>query len=522
MRRISLPVTSFLSLVLAVPSFSQPSTVSPDAAPETVTPEYLLQRAHDMLPALSTTDRVFVLAELANASVRTHSKNATVWMDEAWATASRIPDRRTRTGNQSLLLQYLPELDSRAALDRLAIMEPPLHPGDDDPRELPARFTFYQFYRDHPSEADKIIAVARHIGDTGSYPLNGVFSVVGEMLVRNAGPPTISPENQGAANVLIRDAIRYFREGIPSGQANEEFAILLRTDSQLIPPELLKPALQELVGRLLLTPRPPVDRMITMIPDKSGAPPVFYGNRNHIVLAGLMPLVRSIDPAWERTLRQTPEFNQVLEKVEDGSGVAILGAYSEGASNQTVVQRLQADSVRQLGYQHPDEAATLLEGISDPVAQAGGAAGLAGMVKDSRPQESFQLLARAEQALEKIKSPRDRMFVLFRLSYSLVSLKQAGLMAAALDQGLAAGDEARAAYAASRPNSSATAAFVAAPYLAAIVQNSARIIPEYTLMRISDVRVPAWQAYLLAGMARTVDPGNAQTQVPIKVAAPKK
>jgi hypothetical protein len=508
MPRVSAPVASFLLVVLAIPSFSQ-SNVSPGPAPETITPEYLLQRAHDMLPALSPTDRVFVLAELANASVRTHSKNATVWMDEAWATASHIPDRRTRTSNQALLLQYLPELDSRAAFDRLAIMEPPLHPGDDDFRELPARFVLYRFYRDHPSEIDRIIAVARHIGDTGSYPLRGVFNMVGEMLGRDSGSPAVSPEKQEAANVLIRDAIHYFLEGIPSGQANEEFAILLRTDSQLIPPELLKPALQELVARLLLPPQAPVDHMITSIPDKGGAPPVLFRNRNHVVLAQLMPLVRSIDPAWERTLRQTPEFNQVLEKVEDGSGVAILGAYSEGASSQTVIQRLQADSVQQLGHQHPDEALKLLEGISDPVAQAGGAAALVGMVKDSRPQESFQLLARAEQALEKIKSPRDRMFVLFRLSYSLVSLKQTERMAVALDQGLAAGDEAMAAFAASHPNSSASAAvYNAAPYLSAIVQNSARIIPEYTLMRVNDLRVPAWQAFLLAGMARTVDPGK--------------
>jgi hypothetical protein len=129
----------------------------------------------------------------------------------------------------------------------------------------------------------------------------------------------------------------------------------------------------------------------------------------------------------------------------------------------------------------------------------------------------------ALQALEKIKSPRDRMFILFRLSYSLVSLKQAGPMAAALDQGLAAGDEAMAAYAASHPNSSVSSAvFNAAPYVTAIVFNSARIIPEYTLTRINDVRAPAWQAYLLASMARGVDPRDAQSQVPIKVAQSKK
>jgi hypothetical protein len=520
MRRISLPVVSFLFLVLAVPSFSQSSIAGP--TPETITPEYLLQRAHEMLPALSPADRVAVLAELACASVRTHSKNALVWMDEAWATASHIPDRRTRTNAQTLLLQYLPELDSSAALDRLATMDPPPHPGDDDPRDLPAVFTLNRFYHDHPSEIDKIIAVARHIGDTGSYPLRGVFNVVNEMLVSNASPPTISPEKRGAADVLIRDAIRYFREGSPSGQANKEFAIFLSNYSQVIPSELLKPVLQELVARLLLPPRPPVDRLIAMIPDKSGAPPGVIHNYNDILLAGLMPLVRSIDPAWEQTLRQSPEFNRVLEKVEDGSGVVILGDYSEGASDRTAIQRLQADSVPQLGYQHPDEAIKLLDSISDPVAQAGGAAALAGRVKDSRPQESFQLLARAEQALEKIKPPRDRMFILFRLSYSLVSLKQAEQMTAALDQGLAAGDEAMATYAASHPNSSATAALVAAPYLSAIVQNSARLNPDYTLMRISDVRVPARQAYLLAGMARTVDTGNVHSEVPIKVAASKK
>jgi hypothetical protein len=104
MRKLNASAASLLFLILAVPSFSQPSSSQPSSQPsppssgvtsEAITSESLLQRAHAMLPALSPSDRLDVLFKLVNTSKK-HPDVWSVWLDEAFAAASHVSNRRVR------------------------------------------------------------------------------------------------------------------------------------------------------------------------------------------------------------------------------------------------------------------------------------------------------------------------------------------------------------------------------------------------------------------------------------------
>jgi hypothetical protein len=514
MRKLNASAASLLFLILAVPSFSQPSFSQPSSQPsppssgaasEAITSESLLQRAHAMLPALSPSDRLDVLFKLVNTGKK-HPEVSSVWMDEAFAAASHVSNRRMRIDSQVSLLYSLSGFDAEAALDRLAILEPPLHRSDYDPREGAATWTFDRFYRGHPAEIERIIAVARHLGNTGSYPFGGVSNVISEMAVRNANLHPISREKQEAVTILVQDAIRYFRESPPSNHIHEKFTEFLRSYSQFVPPELLKPVLQELVARLVQSPQDDGSTLITMVPDKGEAPPIITRNRNDVLLAELMPLIRSLDSAWEQKLRQVPDVNHLAERVGNGSGMAILGAYSDGksGSDDQTIQRLQMDRARMLANREPELAAKVLDEVPDPAMNAATAASLAMTMKDSRPEESAQLLARARQALEKTRAPQDRMVILLELTRASASMKQPEQLAALVDQSFGAADEIIAAFAAKYPNRPLTGR-VAPWQLAGIVETSAKLIPEQMLARINDVRMPALQADLLIAMAHGLD-----------------
>src|SRR5215472_2988961 len=201
MRKISTPAASLLLFILTVACSSQQSSPSSETKPEAITSESLLQRAHTMLPALSPMDRMAVISQLASSSVKRHRELAAVWVDEAFNAASHIPDRNTRRSYQILVIYALSDMDSRAGLDKLAALDPPLHPGEYDFRDAAAKSVFDHFYRDHPDEIPRMVAVARHIGDTGGYPFGGVCNVLGQIHIRDGNVDPASQEKLEAAGV---------------------------------------------------------------------------------------------------------------------------------------------------------------------------------------------------------------------------------------------------------------------------------------------------------------------------------
>jgi hypothetical protein len=510
----TIKATSLLFLILVVPSlFSQPSNPSPDAAQQSMSPEFLLQRAHAMLPTLSPMDRMEVLSQLANSSSKKHREDAAAWLDEAWTMASHS-DRTTRLKYQTVLLMAFSNLDSAAALDRLAMIEPPPHPGPDDWRlEAAAEWTFGPFYHDHPDELERIVTAARHLGDIGNYPFGGASNVVSELVVHNfnaQNPP--SRERREAAQILIQDAIRYFGESAPSDHENEEFTNFLRTDGRHVPPELLKPTLRKLVARLDQPPRPPVDKLITMIPMRDGSPAIVDRNRNEVLLAELMPLIRTVDPAWEQELRMNPMVNRIAEALENHSALMITGGYAIHQSEEAVLHQLRTDAVRQLAFSEPKTAAKALSG---PVENATTVALQALADKDSHPEEAAVALSGlAQQAIAEAKTPRDRMLILSNLARSLATMRQPEQLAAALDQSFGVADAII-----SAGSSNYLDLDTAGGYLAAIVQIAASVIPEHTLIRINEVHEPALQAKLLIAMVRGLDSDEFQPKPAITTKA---
>jgi hypothetical protein len=504
----------FLPFLIAVPLLSQPVASPAGALREPISSESLLQRAHAMLPGLTLSDRLSVLSRLADNG-RKHREDAAVWVDEGFGLAARLPDRNRRVYSQTQLLYPLSGLDVKAALEKLMAMEAPLHPTEDDPRDAAATWVFGTFYREHPGEVDTIGAVARHIGDTGLYPFGGVSNVVSELAVHNfnatTNPP--GPERLEAARALVQDAVRYFHESAPSNYGNEQFTYFIREYAFLLPSDSLKAVLQRLVGRLLEPPPPPGDRLITLVPDRDAGSSLIIRNRNVVLLSQLMPLIRSMDPAWERTLRQSPELDRLADKLgNNGSGVGVLGAYTASGREEAALQQLQATAAHMLAKK-PEAATKALNQISDPAESASAAATLALDTKDSYPEDSARFMAQAQQGLGKIKTPQDRLKVLMQLARALAAVKQTEQLGDVLDQGFAAVDEIQSALGPGHWDSQ-----FAGQRLAGIVQSAAGAIPEHTLLKIDGVRSPALQANLLIAMARGLDTDEPQTKPP---AAPK-
>ena len=492
MRNVSVPAAFLLSLILAVSAFSQSSTPSPGTPQESMSPAALLQRAHSMLPSLSPTDRLQVLSQLLSATVRKHPQDARTWLDEAFITASQVSDQRSRIYFQVQLLYSLNTMDSGAALEKLAAIDPPQRPGDDDPREGAATGIFSDFYRGHPAELQRLIAVARHLGETGTYPFGGVSNVVSDLVVRNANIQPPGKEKQEAASVFMHDAVQFFMDSPSTSHANEQFTYFLQSYAQFIPPELLKPALQELVGRLQQAPQSTGPRLITMVPGKGESPLLIARNRNDFLLARLMPIIHSVDPVWEQKLRQAPDVNRIAEKLEENSGLAVQGAYSRPNNEERTIQELQMHHAQMLSHQNPELAVRALDNVSDPVLHAAASANLALAFKDKDPQECDRLLAQARQTLEKTKSPQDRMTILYQLTHTLASMGRQEQLATAVDQSFAAFGEDR--------RTSVD------PYMLSwVVQSSARFMPERLLEKINDVRSPRVQANLLIALARGLE-----------------
>lgn len=504
MRSNSARAASLWLLIAGIPALAQLSTPSPGSAPESITSEALLQRAHAMLPSLSPSDRRSLLSDLADntGQGKQHLGDAAGWVDEELVAASQAPDRRTRINYQLHALYGLSQIDSRAALDKLQAIEPPLHRGDDDPREGAATWAFSRFYQDHPDETEKIIAVTRHLSDTGTFPFGGVGNVLTQMSVADRSLRPASKEHREAASILVQEGVRYFQASNSPGFVNQEFTYFIRGYSQFVPPEMLKAALQELVARLL---QPPQHKVVAMIVDRHDGPPIISHNLNNVLLAQLMPLVRSIDPAWAQELRQSPEVNLVTEELEKGSPPNILFNHSTGDSDTMAIQGLQVQCAEMLAtFGQPERALKVLDQVSDSVKYASTAAELALVIKDSRPQNSAELLAHAQQTLEKTKAPRDRIAILYRLVHTLTFMKRSEQLAVALDQSFAAADEMMADFAARHHDSASSGS--GAPYqLPLIVRDSARLIPEHTLTMINNVRMPVLQAHLLVAMAKGLD-----------------
>jgi hypothetical protein len=500
-------------LILAVPSFAQPSDPSPEAASNPINSESLLQRAHAMLPGLSPGDRMEVLSRLATSSSQKHREDAAVWVDEAWALASQSTDPRTRLKYQTALLLAYSDLDSRAALDKLATIEPPPHPGPDDWRmEAAAEWTFGPFYRDHPDELERIVAAARHLGEISNYPFGGVSNVVSELVVHNfSAEHRPSRQRRAAAQVLILDAFRYFNENASSDHENEEFTNFLRNYGRFVRRELLKPTLRKLIARLDQPTRAPVDRMITLIPMRDGSAPIIDRNRNDVLLAELMPLIRSVNPAWERELRKTPMVNRIAEALENHSALMITSGTAVGQSEQEVLHDLRNLGLKNLAFNEPETAAKALAG---PVENATTVAVQALAAKDSHPEAAAVALSGlAQQAIAEAKTPRERMMILRDLARTLASMNQPEQLAAVLDQsfGIAGeiiSDSASKYLDLDRANS----------WLAMTVQIAAPVIPEHTLMRTNEIHEPALEAKLLIAMARGLDSVQPKPAVASKTA----
>jgi hypothetical protein len=504
MRKLSaLVIAIFFGLVLSVLA-REPENQTVKTAPNAATAESLLQRVYAMLPSFSPEDRALTLAQMVNSTGRNHPEKAQLWTDEIFRINPQIKNKRARIISQGLIIDFIATVNSDEALKKLVAIESSALGADYDTRAGAAIGVFSSFLKNHPTEWQRVAAVANEIGKTGRYPATAMSVAIGQL---SAGPSPKSQQNVEAVAALVQEALQHLKAEPPSISANQDFVWFLRSRAENIPPQLLRPTLEELVARLSTTSPSAPYKLVTLAASAPEDPPIIVNNRNDALLAEILPLIHSLDPAWETDLRQKyPVASAIDEAMQKRTGVANLSGYSSAVNSpERTIQDLWSRRVDMLVRQHkPEEAFKDLEQISDPSFHAASEAEVASALKDSDPQRANDLLNKANQTLANTRALDDRFRILSALARTYISTHEQQQLSSVLDQTFKAGEDLVGNSMTKCPQFILTDR-PGVSGLSLLVQTSAKLQPELILQEINSIRIPALQAHLLVAMARALE-----------------
>lgn len=478
--------TSSLFSLQAKPAANKDTTVSVDS---------LLEQVSVMLPSLRPADRAYVLAHMVNSLGQKRPKQARQWTDEVFRISPQIPNKRERATYQILALGTFAGIDSQEALNKLASIEPPPPGNEYDPRAGAAYSVFPAYMKDHPGDLVRIAAVARKFGDTGKYPAGAISNLLLELHTSTVSHDDIEG--------LTQEALQYLEKASSSPANNDDFAGFLDTSFRFIAPELRRPALEKLVARLL-SPEPAAQqKLVTLIYGAADTPYTLIKNHNELVLARIMPLIRSVDPQWEEKLMQEhPSIKNIRTALNPtGGGSISIGAYAySAASEDQTIEKLWKDQAEMLAQRNPEQGLKALQNISNPSVHAEAGAVMAASVNASQPETANQLLEHAAKTLNTTTSAEEQFHIACALARSLVALNRREQAASMIDKAFSLGEELL---------RDSISRYPKMPFsdrleysgLHVLVQLSAKSMPQLLLQKINDVRIPELQAHLLVTLA---------------------
>lgn len=211
--------------------------------------------------AISESERSYYLLELIDASMGTVPPEETErWCIEMFATARRVTDRWDRVAQEKNALVRLAKVNPARAVLLFDQVEDPQADFEgvfrEDVRSQAARVSIFPLYWEDAqtkklseaeilSRVEKMESLARHFGQTGSYPY-GAMSDLAVHLAKG------SPAQQQHAKDIIAEATEFFsKEPVKFRNRNREFFRLLETihGETLLQP-LLVPALRTYIDRV--------------------------------------------------------------------------------------------------------------------------------------------------------------------------------------------------------------------------------------------------------------------------------
>src|SRR5258708_16669650 len=185
-----------------------------------------------------------------------------------------------------------------------------------------------------------------------------------------------------------------------------------------------------------------------MASEKVGA--VSFRNLNDITVVQLLPLMRWVDPAWEKQFRQENPTLQseadAWESAKGGKTLLTASSTSESASMEeaqnAVLSRVLADKVFKLADGDPSQALAMRETISDLTWRVVAGVDIAPALRKSDPQQSKGLLAEAERQLKQTTDPQDKLRILAALGRTFLKMRDQEAFAEVMARIFAVGEEA--------------------------------------------------------------------------------
>ena len=319
----------------------------PAAGEPATSPRALLLLSHSMNSQFVPVERAFHLLRLSEAANRIAPDLTKPWAEELFRTCEKLPPSWDRAALLKNGVIAIAAVDPSSALEHLGSQAPPVWTdagvAPEDLRASAARSVFRAVWaRQGHGASPSIRRVARRIGKTGLYPFGAVAPLIKEL----------QSTNQRAARDWTAEAIAFFRNRPRFEVADTEYQELIRLSwdgsDALLRRSLLEAAIESLS-------RPDVRQENATYEARLhfGNGVARFNTPRIKTLAGLLPLVRDIDPAWAaRLVASHPELapagTQEATYAEAVTIHRIPGSTASSADLLRVVRR--GFEAQKLGY----------------------------------------------------------------------------------------------------------------------------------------------------------------------------
>jgi hypothetical protein len=464
-----------------------------------------ITRAASTAKDLSSSDRAFLLARLADASAKSEPAQAKAWAEEAFQLSGSMPQnmQRGQTVMQSVLA--VSKIDTDRAMQMLAQIEPPpaanSSPGIPDIRDPISTMAFQaQWKKNGVNGLDAIQATAHQLGESGFYPYMAITPIIRQAAAKD----------KERAATLAQDALNFLNTRRTSTIETQHVAGFIRSAAEFMPAAVIKETIAKLVKDAGQTKDEGLEMHAEIADDKGNR--AEFGARG-LMLMQLLPVVRRIDREWaDKLVKENAELQQLAAQAENGPAemrvTARIGGPGDDDDNgppRDMREEMNSMEVDQLAARDPQQALKISNEINDPVLRAASHAKIAGELNRTDPQEAAALLRSAREAMAQATLPRDKLMIIAGLAQAQAAMKDMDGLADTLKRGIAMGEEIFRKGVDKRPNAPV---FAQPGYelMGRLVATAAKADPVLAASRIDEIRTPILQAMMLVNAAKAVDP----------------
>lgn len=493
----------------AAPAAESQQLSSPEDEGGTGEPAAILHRVYEMSLGSASNERVFVLRELAKASLGIDRELAAKYAREVFEASLSLPMdwfnyRRSSQMNAVRLLASSGAVQEAAEL--FERMDPPeIGPGGkvgEDLREVALLTLIPRLIKaDRAEGLDWALRMLRRLGASGNYPYMAAQQVIQELL----GDEPLEAEG------VYGEAIAHFEKEKELFLAREIFVGFLLSFEGKFTAGLERQGVLAAVDALLKAKTPENQRTMVRLTLENGAT-VRLERMEDRSLFRLMPLLAKYQPERaEEVLREKQPLRKALEEggaIQHQESILVIGTHGgEGARLGAIASRQlewqRARRVGEVASGNLEQALDLAGKIDDTAPRAGALAAAAAAVAREDPGRAGTLLAESLSLMEKVEDPPERLRLLNAILRAYVRLEDGKHVADTYAEILELGAELLEQERLSDPQ---VPLYVTGSFqrLSEATKFAARVDPQARLLQLARLEKPALQWHLMIDTARTM------------------